>query len=308
MRSMHATRIGRRRSAGLSVAVIALALTAAVSGTDRPATAAAVPDCGPTITKSDGTTWRCTFADHFGGRKLNSTHWSAFTTKNTGYIAPECRVDSPDNISVHDGLLHLTIRKEAAPFYCESIVGGFVTQYTGGGVLSAKKFSQTYGRFETRAAFPATQQRGLHGAIWMWPESQRANYGQNSGEIDTAEHWTGTRVVKPALHFRHPPGWTSSDGTTTDDWVTKKCAVSHPEDFHTYAVEWTKETFTFIYDNQICLTVDWEPAAPLTKPQPFDEPFFLTMNVQFADTSRQLVLNDAPLPGTMKIDYVKAWS
>lgn len=264
-------------------------------------------DCGSTISKPGGDVWRCTFADHFDRTALDRTLWSAFTTKQTGYIAPECRVDDPDNISVRDGLLRLTIRKEAAPFYYESIVGGFVTQYTGGGVLTWEKFSQTYGRFETRAAFPVAP-RGLQGAIWMWPQSQRSNYGENSGEIDTAEHWTGTDVVKPALHFKPKSGWSNADGETNLDYVTKDCRIDRPGDFHTYVVEWNPQTITFIYDGEVCLRVDWQPAPPLTKPQPSDEPFFLTMNIQFGDPSRQPVLNDAPLPGTMKVDYVKVWS
>lgn len=96
----------------------------------------------------------------------------------------------------------MTIRKEPLPFLCELQVGGFPTQYTAGGVTSWAKFKQTYGRFETRAAFPATKKPGVYGAIWMWPQSNKGRYGANSGEIDTAEFWTAEPdVVKPYVHY-----------------------------------------------------------------------------------------------------------
>lgn len=281
-----------RMRACAGVAAFALALL--VPG-GAGAHSANAPDCGSPIAKSDGTTWQCTFADYFDGTSLNTTNWSPLTTKRTNLGAPACLVE--DNISVRDGLLHLTIQKEPAPFLCEMIVGGYPTQYTAGGVYSANKFFQTYGRFETRAAFPAAKQPGAYSAIWMWPQGGKKKYGDDNGEIDTAEFWTARPdVVKPYVHYNNEDD---------DPTVTRNCPISHPEDFHTYTVEWTEQTITFIYDGEVCLVNHWNPAAPLEKPAPFDEPFFMTINTALGGQGRHALT--APLPQTMKIDYVKVW-
>lgn len=160
--------------------LLALPLAVAMPG---PPVASARPasDCGAPTYKKDGSAWRCTFVDGFDGSSLNAANWSPLTTKATNLGIPHCFVDSPNNLSVGDGLLHLTIRKEPSPFFCEMIVGGFASRYTAGGVTSWAKFNQTYGRFETRAAFPATKEPGVYGAIWMWSQSNRGKYGADSG-------------------------------------------------------------------------------------------------------------------------------
>lgn len=277
--------------------VAALVLTV-LSPAGASANSVVAPECGEPISKSNGTAWRCTFADYFDGTTLDTRHWSALRSQDTSLGIPECFVDSPNNISVRDGSLYMTIRKEPRPFFCPLQVGGFVTQYTAGGVTSWAKFNQAYGRYETRAAFPATKEPGVYGAIWMWPQSNKGKYGDKSGEIDTAEFWTAEpNVVRPFVHY--------DDGGTDPD-KTAACPVSRPEDFHTYALEWTEHTLTFIYDGQVCLVDDWNPAAPLQAPQPFDEPFFLTMNIDFGGYLPHDL--KAPLPQTMKVDYVKVWS
>lgn len=288
----------RRRGGRLVCAVLA-ALVTVVPGTPvATANAAESADCGAQIYKSDGTAWRCTFADDFAGTRLDGTLWSPLTAKATNLGAPACLVDDPDNVSVHDGSLHLTIRKEPAPFLCEMIVGGFATLYTAGGVTTWEKFSQTYGRFETRAAFPATKEPGAYGAIWMWSQSNKGKYGDNSGEIDIAEFWTAEPdVVKPFVHY-------NDDGTDTN--MAGSCRINRPEDFHDYVLEWTPQTLTFSYDGKVCMVNDWRPAAPLAKPAPFDEPFFMIMNTAFGGWLPDDL--NAPLPQSMTVDHVKVWS
>jgi hypothetical protein len=56
------------------------------------------------------------------------------------------------------------------------------------------------------------------------------------------------------------------------------------------------------------LVNSWNPAAPLSKPAPFDQPFIiaLTQSLGVATTANQ---PDAatPLPATMQVDYVRVW-
>src|SRR6266496_3986561 len=70
--------------------------------------------CGPKqIRKSDGGYWQCTFADNFGGTSVDPSKWIAQRTDASGFgDGTSCFVDSPDNVSVSDGNLQLTSRKE----------------------------------------------------------------------------------------------------------------------------------------------------------------------------------------------------
>lgn len=290
-----------RLRVGLAVAVLAAGALGAVAlpGTVSSSTAATAPYCGPTVLKSNGTPWTCTFADEFGGWRLDRNKWTPLTTAHTGIRSQECRVDETANLQVWRGALRLTVRKERAPVTCHAGSTSYNTWYTGAGVSTGQKFSQKYGRFEIRAAFPRLKVKGLHSALWMWPQATK--YASHlSGEIDIAEFRTGVpdRVV-PTLHYLGE----------ADDWASNwNCYVYAPERYHTYGLEWTPTSMTFRYDGRVCWSHSWKPAAPLTNPSPFDEPFFLIMNQSLGSG-----LNNAfdpattTLPGSMYVDYVHAW-
>lgn len=258
----------------------------------RPASG---PDCGGTLKKSTGGVWKCTMVDHFDGTALNTDRWSPVLTSETGVNTAECRLAK--NVQVAGGTLRLTTRDEGTPFTCTSKGGDYETQYSGGGVSSRGKFDQTYGRIEFRAKMPAATVAGLHAALWSWPTYQK--YGDLSGEIDLGE-WRSNihdRMV-PAVHY-------DDDGTDTNK-VRWDCLIDRPHEFHTYVLEWTRETLSFIYDGEVCMVNRWSPAAPLVKPAPFDEPIFLVMTMGVG-IGHNAVTADTPFPATMEIDHVKVW-
>lgn len=302
-------RIWRRRRFSARAGVLALAVaTAGVVCTSAPPAAQALSECGKTVFKSNGTPWRCTFADDFSGAMLDSNYWTPLTTKTTGQSAlPECRVNSSNNISVGNGMLNLTVRKEPTAFLCERPAwagGPYMTQYSAGGVSTWQKFSPTYGRFEWRAAFPdvgtdnEVEAPGLHSAIWLWHSAAQSSDAK--AEIDTVERRSSqpNRAV-PAVHYT---------GEETDpNAVNYHCRppfIDDLENFHTYAVEWTPDTIRFIYDGKLCLENTLGSLSPLN---PFDQPFFLIMNQSLGSDVNSLVEGVTPLPATMKIDYVRVW-
>src|SRR5690242_21497026 len=106
-----------------ALAALALVLTSGavlLSIQPGPAQAAApAPNCGAAIAKGYWQTWKCTFADDFNGSALDTSKWIAQTTAASGFTAgKDCFMDSPNNVSVSDGNLNLTVRREAAPFQC----------------------------------------------------------------------------------------------------------------------------------------------------------------------------------------------
>jgi beta-glucanase (GH16 family) len=291
-----------RRRLALAAAGLAVVALGALIVPNRisTSTASTGPDCGARIAKGLGTFWRCTFVDNFSGTSLDTGKWSPMLTARTGVPSPECRVSSPNNISVHDGTLSLTVRKEPEPFTCISRLGSYVTQYTGGAVTTYNKFSQAYGRFAFRAKFPDPKVPGLHSALWMWP--QHLTYGHGSGELDIAEFRTAIPDrVAPYIHY--------APAVVDPNVTTNSCAMSTPDAFHTYVMEWTPTSIRFLYDGKLCLVdTNWRPRLPLLNPAPFDKPFTINMNQSLGVGGNQIDPDTTPLPATMQVDWVKVWS
>lgn len=261
------------------------------------------PRCGPAPARPGGGTWVCTFSDEFDGRTLDRERWEVLTTARSNYTnGGECFLDSPANVSVSGGALHLTLRREEQPVTCTGLPEGVspLTPYTSGMVTTTGKFSQAYGRFEFRVRFPTRDESGLHGAVWLWPEDE-SRYGGRpaAGEIDIAEFYTQypDRVV-PYLHFDEA---VAGQGVTNTD-----CFMDRPDQFHVYALEWTPETMTITYDGTVCLQTTWQ-ARGLVRPAPFDVPFFLNLT-QALGRGTNAPEDDLELPATMDVDYVRVWS
>ena len=91
---------------------------------------------------ADGTTWVCTFDPEFTGTSFDTSQWVPVETATSGYTSGlvACFVNSANNISVGNGYLSLTARKEAAPFTCQDPYGNFTTQYTSGYITTLKRF------------------------------------------------------------------------------------------------------------------------------------------------------------------------
>jgi beta-glucanase (GH16 family) len=300
-----------RRTPGVVAAVLALSLTVVTAPGD-PAGAldsgdttvhASGPDCGGvTIPKAGGGDWACTFDEEFDGTTLNQANWAIQTTAASGFSAgPACFTGRARNVSVRHGMLSLTARKEAAPFWCAEPNGGFSTRYTSGEVLTYGRFSQAYGRFEVSARFPATTITGLQESLWLWPDDP-TRYGAwpASGEIDIAEVYSlyADRAV-PTIHYAP----LVFDANTTNYF----CLINDISQFHRYAVEWTPSTITISYDGQTCLSDSWNPMWPLSKPQPFDQPFMVALTQALGVGVNAFDPATTPLPATTQVDYVRVW-
>ena len=258
---------------------------------------------GEVVTKADGTPWTCTFDDEFNGTSLDTSMWSPVTTATSGFHSgQECFVNTPNNLSVGDGVLSLTVREEAAPFTCVSSSGtNYTTQYTSGSVTTVGKFSQTYGRFEVNAAFPATAVAGLQSSLWLYPVNA-LKYGvwPWSGEIDIAEEYSkfADRAI-PYIHY--VPN--ILDLKVTNNY----CTLNNISAFHDYVAEWTPTTITISYDGKVCTSDSWSPLS-LIKPAPFDSPFFIALTQALGIGQNLFVPGTTPLPATTKVDYVRVWS
>lgn len=284
------------------VAASVLMAASLVLPVDLTADAAGTADCGGAAPpqRPGGGSYTCTFSDDFAGSSLDTSKWLVQETAWSGFGAGEgsnCYLNSRQLIGVGNGKLRLTTRMTEKPFVCKSPLGSYSTRKAATTVTTATRFSQAYGRFEFRAKFAATTATGIASGLWLYPQKQTYGGWPHSGEIDVAEWFS--RAFEHVHASAHYSGEVDS---------SKNCRVSTANaEFHTYAVDWTPRLLRFEYDGTVCFEHTWTPAAPLSAPQPFDQPFYLVLTQQFGD-GWNYVDDTTPTSASLVLDWVRAWA
>ncbi len=125
---------------------------------------------------------------------------------------------------------------------------------------------------------------------------------EEGGRRSAARFYTRIYSEYPtlAIHFVHYSSSADDPEDTNDD-----CAIGDTTQFHTYAVEWTPQSLTFLY-GQTCLVDHWSAASPLVDPAPFNEPFYICLTQALGIGTNQFVAGTTPLP-TTSVDWVRVW-
>ena len=277
-----------------AVGVLLWALAAALGGASV-VDGTALGACGGPV-HVDGQVWHCRFDDEFSGTAVDTRRWHVLRSSEYGFQAgPECYVDDPQHVRVGGGVLTLTATRSAnpCPLSGQGYESGAIASYTG--------FSQRYGRFAVRAQL--VDSPGVDSALWMYPAHPRYGPWPSSGEIDIAETFgLGDSKAWPTIHYRGADGQEVHPGS-----ACRVAQLGHR--FHVYAVDWTPRLIRFSYDGKVCFqTRDWQPAAPLTQPQPFDQPFYVVLQLALGAVGTPAAPTPAtPLPVSMRVDWVRAW-
>ncbi|MEO3808022.1 family 16 glycosylhydrolase [Sphaerisporangium sp. B11E5] len=265
----------------------AMALTVALSGgliagtSDAPAQAA----IGPVVwadefnaaagTSVDGSKWK--FDIGGGGWGNNELQYYTNSTRNVyhdgqGHLAITARQENPSNLQCHYG----------------------TCQYTSGRILTADRFTQTYGRFEAGIKLPRGQ--GIWPAFWMlggnnWP---------NTGEIDIMENiGSNPNTVYGTVHG---PGYSGGSG------VGGSRTIGAPlgDAFHNYRVDWSPNLIVWYLDGSEFFRVT--PANIRGNQWVYDHPFFMILNVAVGGNWPGPPNSSTTFPQTMLIDYVRVSS
>lgn len=260
--------------------------------------------------KPGGGSWTCSFDDEFDAStgdasSLNRTWWTPQVSATSGFITGypywACYLDSPNNVSVSNGALHLTVRKEATPVNC----GGYTTDYTSGMVSTWQQFTQTYGRFEVRAKLPPVTAAGLQETLWLWPANANF-YGAwpASGEVDFSEFYSQySNLDVPVIHYDYDASTTNT--ATSTNVSTNYCQINLSQ-YNNYAVVWQPGSFQITINGTTCLTDNYQPNN-VASPAPFDQPFFIALTQALGVGTNALDPNTTPLPATTNVDYVRVW-
>lgn len=232
-----------------------------------------------------------TFCDDFEGDTLDDTKWE---------LCPEWDRQgggshwNHNNVSL-DGNGNLLLK-------ADYIEGSDVLQC--GAVRTAGKFEQVYGYFEIRCKFQTKD--GFWSAFWMMPlvNSDEIPGGGDGTEIDVFEQ---VNINKPASNgkprvFNHVVHWDGYDSNHRSVGKNKKADVDiYDGEYHTFAVDWSKNGYEFYIDGQLSATISASEinGGASTVPQ------YMKISLESGDWSGRALPED--MPDYFTVDYVKAY-
>jgi beta-glucanase (GH16 family) len=237
--------------------------------------------------------WKLIWSDEFNGDSIDTNHWEFETGNNNGWGNGELEfyTGRPDNAYVSNGVLHIVARRENT--------NGF--SFTSARMKSEGLFAQKYGRFEFRAKFPPG--KGYWPALWLMPNNSAYGGWPSCGEIDVVENKGDyPAVVQGTIHYADAQG---GHLQSTDLYTFPQSDGAN--DFHTYLLEWTTNSIGWYVDNQLYeVQTNWSTAnAPY--PAPFNQPFYIIMNLAIGGAYVGDPDTNTVFPGEMQVDYIRVY-
>jgi beta-glucanase (GH16 family) len=186
-------------------------------------------------------TGKVIFFDDFSGNKLDRSKWTPIVTGFHVNDELQAYVDSANVISFVNGVAAEGARNGAlvlSPRYSPGFktFDGQTFDFISGRLTTINKFDFTYGTAEARIKLVAAD--GLWPAWWMlgypnWPAGGETDIMEFIGEAD----WVSAAV--------HGPGYSGETPFVNRLYLNKSNDATQ---WHTYAVDWTPESFVFKYD------------------------------------------------------------
>lgn len=251
--------------------------------------------------------------DEFSGTALDTSKWNYETgyyigddPNSWGWGNAEMQhyTNSSQNVFVTDGKLNIRALNDHRSFPQDP---NRYAEYSSGKINTKNHMSLQYGRVDIRAKLPTGD--GIWPALWMLPKDSVYGAWAASGEIDIMEargrlpgtttgavhfgsQWPSNRYIAGEYHF--PQGQTFAN------------------DYHVYSMVWEDSNMKWYVDGKFFFKVNreqWHSAAAPNNPNaPFDQPFYLIMNLAVGghfDGGRTPAPSD--IPATMQVDYVRVY-
>lgn len=257
-----------------------------------------------TGTSSD---WSLVWADEFNGAPgsdVDARYWKhdvgdGCAQKNCGWgnDEKEFYTAGTPNASVNGtGLLAVVAR--VAPPGMTCYYGA--CRYTSAKIHTKGKVQIAHGRVEARIRLPRGQ--GLWPAFWMLGSNIDAVQWPASGELDIMEnHGSNVQQISSAIHG---PGY--SGGTTPFVHGNVLTSGSYSDDFHVFAVEWDSTQIAYSVDGSVHYRVTRGDIAQHGA-WPFDQEFYIILNLAVGGQFDGDPKSDAMLPATMLVDWVRVY-
>ncbi|HZV34069.1 MAG TPA: glycoside hydrolase family 16 protein [Verrucomicrobiae bacterium] len=239
------------------------------------------------------------WSDEFNGSSINRNNWNFDIGNGSGGWGNnelEYYTSNSQNAYVSNGVLHIVALKQSTNGY----------NYTSARMNTSGLYFKKYGVFEFRAKFPEGQ--GYWPALWMFPQYSVYGGWAASGEIDVFEaNGNNPTNVLGTIHYGGPyPGQAQSGGPSFNfsngDSITN---------WHNYSVQWTTNSIAWTVDNQIYETqtswYSYNGSTNFPYPAPFDQQFFIIMNLAVGGNFPGSPNSSTVFPGDMQVDYVRVY-
>jgi beta-glucanase (GH16 family) len=273
--------------------------------TPTPPTTVNVNITNPTLTVADNTAvspggiLNLVWSEEFDGTQLDPEVWFFESGDGGQYGIPgwgnnELEWYLPDSAKLSGGMLIITTRKESQSG----------KNYTSGRINTRDRFAFRYGRIEARMRLPGGQ--GLWPAFWLLPQDDVYGAWAASGEIDVMEAVnlgaSGGNTVYGTIHY----GAQSPNNVFAGSEYL--VATDASADFHNYALEWDATEMRWYVDDVLYAAQYSWSTTTADFPAPFDQPFYILLNVAVGGNFPGAPDGSTVFPVTMEVDYVRIYS
>jgi len=220
-------------------------------------------------------------SDEFEGNQLEPNKWYP---RNPGWLGRQPAYFYTGNVTVSDGKLHLTMRKQEAPEMPRD--KGYHT-YTSAAVKS--KTTVKYGYFEVKCK---PMKSAGSSSFWfydstpeIWTEIDVFEIGGKAPGFEK-KYNMNLHVFRTTTEKKH---W-----STGDVWIAP---INLADDYHTYGLQWDEDKIQWYFDGVL---VRWVANTHWHQP--------LTLNFDSETMPNWFGLpKDDDLPSTYSIEYIRAW-
>jgi len=243
---------------------------------------------GEVLTDADrvGLVW----SDEFDASSLNTQYWAYDLGDGTAEGIPgwgnneaQFYTNKSKNSYLKNGFLYIDAYKES--------IGG--KDYSSARIKTQSKFNFTYGKVKIRAKLPKSV--GTWPAFWLMGESISEVGWPRCGEIDILEQ-NGQEKSK-ILGTVH---WQNEADNTYASYSRSYSTGGLTDDFKLYTLEWTPSSIKLFVES----TQFYE--MTLTETMPFDQPFFLLINLALGGTLGGNI-DDGFYTDSLIVDYIRVY-
>ena len=246
--------------------------------------------------------WNLVWADEFNGEGLpDSTKWGyevGYVRNNELQYYTEKRAE---NARVEGGNLVIEARKDDFPLKpdAKKSKGRKIAPITSASLTTESTETWTYGRFEMRAKLPGGS--GTWPAFWTLGANMKKVGWPTCGELDIME------FVGNEPHLVYANAHSRDFNHTKATGRGSKIKVGNvTEEFHVYAMEWSKESIRFFFDEKEYFVLKNDGGG--VGKWPFDAPQYLILNFAFGGAwGAAKGVDESVLPAKYLIDYVRVY-
>ncbi len=262
-----------------------------------------------------GQPWVQTFSADFTQPSASLNGWtiehgtgSQYGLTGWGNNEAESYTDDPSNLNISDGALNLV-----------AIVKNDGKDVTSARINTQKLFSQAYGLFQFTAKLPTG--KAIWPGLWLMPVKNTYGGWPTSGEIDVMESGAVYSPANGQVQGTYHSGKNySADIYETGFYNTTSDPDFDTTNFNTYDLLWlpgpdakTPGTLKWYVNGRLYETRNggwYTPQAADNKTAPFDQPFYIILNLAVGGPHTPYTGGQLPVDGayTMQVSHVQVFA